>query len=114
MDILQYLITSQEKDIARTRISLQSSSGGGLGDEVAGLIARLIGVNALSDEETRNVLAIVHATFEKPETIALSPRVPSKTLQFLQHLADLTDQGSLRQQIADTMAYVQTVPSGIH
>ena len=77
MDILQYLITSQGKDIAQTRVSLQSSSGG-LGDEVAGLIARLIGPNALSDYETRNVLAIIHAALERPETIALSARVPSK------------------------------------
>jgi hypothetical protein len=113
MDILQDLITSKGEDIARTRVSLQSSSGG-LGDEVAGLIARMIGVNALSDDETRNVLSIVHASFEKPETIAPSARVPSKTLRFLRHLADLTDQGSLKLQIADTMAYVQTVQASIH
>lgn len=113
MDILQDLINSKGKDIAQTRVSLQSSSGG-LGDEVAGLISRLIGVNALSDDETRNVLSIVYATFEKPETIAPSARVPSKTLQLLRHLSDLTDQGSLRQEIADTMAYVQTVQASIH
>ncbi len=113
MDVLQYLITSQGKDIARTRISLQSSRGG-LGDEVAGLVARLIGANALGDHETRNVLAIIHAAFETPETIALSARVPSKTLEFLRHLADLTDQDSLKQQIAETIAYVQTVQSSIH
>jgi hypothetical protein len=105
-DILQYLITSQGEDIGRSRISLQSPSGG-LGDDVAGLIARLIGVNALSDDETRNVLEIIHASFEKPETIAPSARVPSKTLPFLHHLADLTDQDSLKQQIAETIAYVQ-------
>jgi hypothetical protein len=113
MDLLQDLITNKGEDIARTRVSLQSSSGG-RGDEVAGLIARLIGVNALSDDETRNVLAIIHATFEKPETIAPSARVPSKTLQLLQHLSDLTDQGSLKQQVADTMAYVQTIQPSIH
>lgn len=113
MDILQNLITSKGEDTAQTRVSLQSSSGG-RGDEVAGLIARLIGVNALSEDETRNVLAIIRATFEKPETIALSARVPSKTVPFLQHLADLTDQGSLKQQIAETIAYVQTVQSSIH
>jgi len=113
MDILQDMITSKGGDSARTRVSLQSSRGGH-GDEVAGLIARLIGVNALSDDETRNVLAIIRATFEKPETIALSARVPSKTVQFLQHLTDLTDQGSLKQQIADTMAYVQSVQASIH
>ena len=113
MDILQDLITSKGGDTAQARVSLQSSSGG-RGDEVAGLIARLIGVNALSDDETRNVLTIVRATFEKPETIALSARVPSKTVEFLQHLADFTDQGSLKQQIADTMANVQAVQSSIH
>jgi hypothetical protein len=106
MEILQYLITSQDKDIARSRVSLQSPSGG-LGDEVAGLIARLIGINALSDEETRNVLAIIHAAFEKPETVAPSGRVPWKTLQFLHHLAEVTDQDSLKRQIADTIVYVQ-------
>jgi hypothetical protein len=113
MDILQDLIMSMGGDNTQTRVSLQSSSGG-RGDEVAGLIARLIGVNGLSDDETRNVLAIIQATFEKPETIALSARVPSKTVQFLQHLADLTDQGALKQEIADTAAYVQTVKSSIH
>jgi hypothetical protein len=111
MDILQYLITSGNKDIARTRVSLQSSSGG-LGDEVAGLIARLIGVNALSDE-TLNVLAIIHATFEEPESIDPSARVPLKTLQFLHRLADLSDQGSLKQQIADTIAYVRAGQSSV-
>lgn len=113
MDILQYLITSQGNDIAQARISLQSSSGG-LGDEVAALIARLTGANALNDDETRNVLAIVHAAFEKPETIALSARVPSRTLQFLHHLADLTDPDSLKQRIAETIAYVQTVQLSVH
>jgi hypothetical protein len=106
------LITSQGKDIAPGRVSLQSSSGG-LGDEVAGLIARLIGPNALSDDETRNALAIIHAAFERPETIAPSARVPSKTLQFLHHLADLTAQDSLQQQIAETIAYVQTVQPSV-
>lgn len=106
MDILQDLITSQGRDGLRNRLSLQSSSGG-LGDEVAGLIARLIGGNALSDDETRNMLAIIHTAFEEPETIGPSARAPSKTLQFLRHLADLTDQDSLKQQIADTIAYVQ-------
>jgi hypothetical protein len=113
MDILQYLITSQGKDIAQTRVSLQASSGG-LGDEVAGLIAQLIGVNALNDDETGNVLAIVRATFEKPEAIAPSARLPSKTLQLLHHLADSTEQVGLKQQIADTTAYVQSVQSSIH
>jgi hypothetical protein len=112
MDILEYLITSQGKDIARTRVSLQSASGG-LGDEVAALIARLIGVNALSDDETLNVLAIIHGAFERPESINPTARVPSKTLQFLQYLADLADQDSLKQQIADTIGYIRAVQSSV-
>jgi hypothetical protein len=111
-DILQNLITSQPNDLAqRGRISLQSARGGGLGDETAGLIAQLIGPNALSDDETRNVLAILHAAFEKPETIAISARAPSKTVPFLHHLADLAGDASLKQQITDAIAYVQTAPS---
>ena len=109
---LQDLITSEDKDIARFRVSLQSSSGG-LGDEVAGLIARLVGPNGLSDAETLHALAIIHATFEKPESIDPSARVPLKTLQSLHHLADQTDPGSLKQQITDTIAYVQAVQPGV-
>jgi hypothetical protein len=113
MDILQDMIAGPFNDLPRTaRISLQSSSGG-LGDEVAGLIAQLIGPNALSGDETRNVLAIVRAAFEKPETIAISARTPSKTVPFLHHLADLADDANLKQQIADAITYVQTAPSRI-
>jgi hypothetical protein len=66
MEILQHVITSRGKDMGTARISLQSSKGG-LGDEVGDLIAKLIGVNALSEDETQNVLAIIRATLEKPE-----------------------------------------------
>ena len=106
MEILQYFITSREKDMGTARLSLQSSRGG-LGDEVGDLIAKLIGVNALSEDETQNVLAIIHATFEKPERIPQPARDPSRTVHLLRHLADSTDQESLKQQIAATIAYVQ-------
>jgi hypothetical protein len=56
-----------------TPVALQSSRGG-LGDETAGLISNLIGVNALKEEETRNSLAIVRAAFEKPKTSSQPPR----------------------------------------
>jgi hypothetical protein len=88
------------------RISLQSSRGG-LGDETADLISKLIGVNALNEDETRNSLAIIRAAFEKPETIQPSAKEPSRTLLLLRHLADFTDQDSLRREIAETIAYVQ-------
>jgi hypothetical protein len=106
MEILQYLITSPEKEMREPRIALQSSRGG-LGDETADLISTLIGVNALNEDETRNSLAIIHAAFEKPETIQPLARNPSRTLLLLRHLADFTDQDSLKRQIAETIVYVQ-------
>ena len=64
-------------------------------------------MNALYDDETRNLLAIIRAAFEKPETIQPSARNPSKTLLLLRNLADFTGQDSLKREIAETIAYVQ-------
>jgi len=105
MGIIQYLMASG-KEVERTRLSLQSSRGA-LGDETADRITGLIGVNALSEDETRNVLAILRAAFEKPETIQPSAKYPSQSLRLLRHLAELTDQDSLRRQITETIAYLQ-------
>ena len=104
MEILDYLITGG--DVGGVRMSL-SSSRGGLGDETAELIGKLIGGNALNEKETRSALTVIRTTFEKPETIAPDAREPSRTLVFLRHLADLTEQDGLKQQIAETIAYVQ-------
>jgi hypothetical protein len=105
MEILTDLITSGEGGAGRISFS---SSRGGLGDETADLIAKMIGVNALNERETHHVLAIIHAAFEKPDTIAPDAREPSRTLVFLQHLAEVADQDGLKQQIAETITYVQT------
>ncbi len=102
-EVLQYFITAGTGTV---RVALQSSRGG-LGDETADLISTLIGVNALSEDETRNLLGILHAAFEKPETIRPSAKEPSRTLLLLRHLADFTDQDSLKREIAETIAYVQ-------
>jgi hypothetical protein len=123
MEIIEHLIASG-KNTSVDRISLHSSQGGGLGDETADLISELIGVNALTEDETRNVLQILRAAFEKPETIQPSAKPtgpdgmltypsilrlkqPVKTLLLLRHFADLTANESLKQEIADTIAYVQ-------
>ena len=105
MEILQYLIESRE-EAGQARVSLQSSRGG-LGDETAGLIANLIGVNALSENETRKVLEIIRAAFEKPETIAPSAKNPARTLQLLRHLADVSSEDSLKREIGETIASMQ-------
>lgn len=79
----------------------------GLGDETADLITELIGVNALREDETRNVLAVIRAAFERLDNIQPSGREPSRTLLLLRHLADWSDQESLKQEIDKTIAYVQ-------
>jgi len=89
-----------------TPVAFQSSRGG-LGDETAGLVSKLIGVNALKEEETRNLLAIVRAAFEKPDNIQPDGKDPTRTLLLLHHLADITDQGAIKQEIAETIAYFE-------
>jgi hypothetical protein len=96
-EVMQSLITSPASDVRPGR----------LGGEAGALIANMIGPNALSAEETRNVLSIVRAAFEKPDRIPQAAKDPSGTLLLLRNLADSTDQESLKQQIAETMAYVQ-------
>lgn len=105
MGILQELITTQA-ELARP-IALQSSRGA-RGDETAELITNLVGANALSEDETRNVLVILRAAFARPETIAPGAKYPAQTLKLLRHLADLAGESSLQRQIAETQAYVQT------
>jgi len=98
MEIMQYLITVRGSELRSGRY----------GDEAGNLILKMIGVNALDEEETRHVLAIVRAAFEKPELIPQAAKDPSGTLLLLRNLADSTGQESLKQRIAETMAYVQT------
>ena len=68
---------------------------------------KMIGVNALAEDETRSVLSIVRSAFEKPDCIPQAAKDPSRTLLLLRHLADSTAQESLKQQIAETTAWVQ-------
>jgi len=89
-------------------ISLQSSYGG-LGDETAELIGELIGDNALTDNETRNVLRILRAAFARPDTIQPTAKQPSNSVALLRHLASITDDEKLKQEIAETVAYLLAV-----
>jgi hypothetical protein len=106
-EILQDLIENRE-EAGPARVSLQSSRGG-LGDETAELISSLIGVNALNENETRKVLEIIRAAFEKPETIAPSAKLPAKSLLLLRHLADVSGDDSLKRQIDETIASLQAL-----
>ncbi|HXN46765.1 MAG TPA: hypothetical protein VN893_09025 [Bryobacteraceae bacterium] len=80
---------------------------GQLGARAAALIQNLIGENALTGDEVRNVLSIIHAACERPDRIAQAEKDPSATLLLLRRLADATEQESLKQDIAKTVAFVQ-------
>ena len=102
-EILQHLMAT---GIGAAGIHLQTAQGG-LGDGTAELISNLIGANALTENETRNSLAILRSSFEKPETMLPSAREPSRTLLLLQHLRDITDEYTLKREIDETIAYFQ-------
>jgi hypothetical protein len=96
-EILEYLITSSGSEVR----------SGALGDEAAALIAKMIGPNALGEGETRKVLAVIRTAFEAPEPSPEAQKDPSSTVLLLRSLADSTDRESLKQEIAETIAYVQ-------
>ena len=96
-EIMQYLITGGAKD----------GGSGQHGDEAGALIMKVIGVNALNEDEAGNVLSIIRTAFEKPDLIPQAAKNPSETLRLLRNLADSTGQERLKQQIAETVAYVE-------
>jgi hypothetical protein len=105
MRILQEVITGQQPYTGT--FGLQNSRGG-RGDETADLIANLIGVNALSDGEIRNVLTIIRIAFARPDNIAPGANYPARSFRLLGHLAELTDDSILQRQITETLEYLQT------
>jgi hypothetical protein len=105
MRILQEIITGQQPYTGT--FGLQTSRGG-RGDETADLITNLIGVNALSRREIRNVLTIIRIAFARPDNIAPGLNYPARSFRLLGHLADLTDDSSLQRQITETLEYLQT------
>ena len=85
-----------------------SSAEGGLGDHTADLIDKVVGANALTGAETRNVLTLMKGAFEKPESIAPDARRPWKSLAFLRALEERTDDQGVKTQIEETIAHLQT------
>jgi hypothetical protein len=77
------------------------------GDEAGDLIIKIIGVNALTGDETRSVLSIVRAAFARPQSIPKEAKPPTRTLALLQTLADETGDARLKQQIAETVASLE-------
>jgi hypothetical protein len=96
-------------EIMQSRITDRSMPSGSdyPGDAEATLILKVIGVNALSEDETRNALAMIHAAFEESDRIPPDARFPRESLRLLQRLSDSISRESLKNQIAETVAYVQ-------
>jgi hypothetical protein len=71
-----------------------------MGDQVGTILGKTIGENALTPDETRNVIGVIRAAFAKPGT------QPTGTLPFLQKLATQTDENGLKNKIAETIALI--------
>jgi hypothetical protein len=97
-EIVQALLTSRASGIKLHEY----------GNAAADLITEIIGVNALSDNETENALAIIRSAYDDPLRIPQADKDPSPTLTLLRTLADSTDQEAMKQQIDETIVYVQT------
>jgi hypothetical protein len=69
-----------------------------------GSIGQIIGVNALTEKEMQNLIAISHATFEGQYR---AERAIPELVLLLQRLEKETDQASLKQQLAETITFVQ-------
>src|ERR1039457_3160998 len=85
-EIIQDLIAGGT-EMRADRISLQSSRGG-LGDETADLISKLIGVNALNEDEKKKEKTGIRVLFtglnlKKPKPPRPPPRGPPRRLFFL-------------------------------
>jgi hypothetical protein len=76
------------------------AQSGRLEAEAGTLIPKLIGVNALTESETRNVLAILRSA-------GATEAEKSARLALLERLAAGAEEGSLRDEIRDTIAVVR-------
>jgi hypothetical protein len=86
-----------------------ASLGTGMNGDAAGrAIATLIGPNVLTDQETLRVLTIVRAAYRKVETVLIEDRAPVRTLELLRRLVEMAETDGLKQQIHETIAYVQS------
>ncbi len=77
------------------------------GDAAAILIQKIVGPNALSADETFNVLAIVRTAFARPDRVPEDARNPVESLSLLRNLAEASAPQDLRQRIAETISFLE-------
>jgi len=97
-EIIESLITGGDRSFAYAR---------SFGDEAAVLITKLIGVNALTGQEMRNVLSTVRSAFERPQFLPETAKNPVATLLLLRNMGDAAEEESLKEEIAGVISYVQ-------
>lgn len=78
-------------------------TAGPIGDQAAALILKMIGVNALNDDETRAVLSIVRSAFAQAGN---GPK--EQTFVLLQRLADSAGSADVKKQIGQTLEYLES------
>lgn len=101
MEVMGTLITGRAGEAITIR-------KGQVGDRAGALIAKIVGANALTEDEVRTVLSIIRAAFEAADRFPpAAAKDPSATLLLLRNLANATEQESLKQEIAKTIAFVQ-------
>jgi hypothetical protein len=106
-----YATPSLTPDVTPEQIlgNLIESSGGHSGqhgDDAAVLITKVIGANVLGDREIRNVLSIIGAAFQN--RFVVPPTVNPATIQLLQLLMAEAQSDGVRQEIAKTVAFIQS------
>ena len=92
--------------IMESLIGTGNTEAAKLNAEAGDLVLKMIGVNALTDAEARNVLSIVRTAYEQIQFRAGEKEKPGMLL-LLQRLQDGTDQPALKRQIAETIDFVR-------
>lgn len=101
------LISSETPEqIMSALIEESGGHSGQHGDDAAALITKVIGANALGDREIRNVLSIIGSAFQN--RMVVPPTVNPETMQLLQRLMARAQDDSLKQEIAKTVAFIQS------
>jgi hypothetical protein len=93
-------------EIMESMMGTGNTEASKLAAEAGDLIMKMIGVNALTDAETRNVLSIVRAAFEQIQFRAGEAEKPGMLL-LLQHLEGETDQPGLKRETAELIDFVR-------
>ncbi len=78
-----------------------------LAAEAGDLIAKLIGVNALTDKETRNALAIVRSAYAPLSQFRATEAQKPSMVALLERLADGAEEQGLRDEVASTIEFVR-------